>query len=111
MRKGVQHMSDRCSKFAERPHLQKPEVADRLYTAREVAAKLGVSERWVRDHATRRQPRLRAVKLGSLLRFQWEDVEEFIRAQTMENGFNPRPNHGPIVTFSATRLRDHTGER
>ena len=29
---------------------------DRLLNAREVASKLGVSERWVRDHTTRRQP-------------------------------------------------------
>jgi hypothetical protein len=30
--------------------------------AREVASKLGVSERWVRDHTTRRSPKIRAVK-------------------------------------------------
>jgi hypothetical protein len=37
---------------------------DRLLNAREVASKLGVSERWVRDHKTRRSPKIRAVKLG-----------------------------------------------
>jgi hypothetical protein len=37
-----------------------------LVTAVQVAKRLGVSERWVRDHATRRSPRLPVVKLGSL---------------------------------------------
>jgi excisionase family DNA binding protein len=50
----------------------------RLLTAREVAERLGVSERWVRDHATRRQPRIPAVKLGPLLRFRQEDIEHFL---------------------------------
>jgi len=52
-----------------------------LKTAIQVARRLGVSERWVRDHATRRSPRLPVVKLGSLLRFRPEDVEAFIAAQ------------------------------
>jgi len=38
---------------------------DRLMNARQVAAKLGVSERWVRDHTTRRSPRIRGLKMGS----------------------------------------------
>jgi len=44
-----------------------------------VAKWLGVSSGWVRDHATRKEPRLRVVKVGKLLRFRPEDVEEFIR--------------------------------
>jgi hypothetical protein len=51
---------------------------DRLLNAREVANKLGVSERWVRDHTTRRSPRIRAVKLGPLVRYRWADVEVFM---------------------------------
>lgn len=39
----------------------------------------GVSAGWVRDHATRKRPRLRSVRVGKLLRFRPEDVEEFIR--------------------------------
>jgi excisionase family DNA binding protein len=54
---------------------------ERLYSAQEVAERLGVSERWVRDHATRRTPRIRAIKLGTLLRFRWVDVEEFVATQ------------------------------
>jgi excisionase family DNA binding protein len=57
------------------------ESSDALRTAIEVAKRLGVSERWVRDHATRRSPRLPVVKLGSLLRFRPEDVEHFIDKQ------------------------------
>src|ERR1041385_9471590 len=49
---------------------------ERLLTPQEIADRLGVSERWVRDHATRRWPRITAVKLGSLLRFRWSDRSE-----------------------------------
>jgi excisionase family DNA binding protein len=55
---------------------------ERLFTPKQVAARLGVSERWVRDHATRRNPRIRAVKLGPLLRFRDADVNEFIAQQS-----------------------------
>jgi excisionase family DNA binding protein len=49
-----------------------------LLTPQEVARRLGVSERWVRDHATRRFPRIPAVKLGPLLRFRSSDIENFL---------------------------------
>ena len=51
---------------------------DRLMNARQVAAKLGVSERWVRDHTTRRSPRIRGLKMGSLMRYRLADVETFL---------------------------------
>jgi predicted DNA-binding transcriptional regulator AlpA len=41
---------------------------EQLLNARQVAKKLGVSERWVRDHTTRRNPRIRGVKMGMLMR-------------------------------------------
>jgi predicted DNA-binding transcriptional regulator AlpA len=53
-------------------------MQERLLDAREVAARLRVSERWVRDHITRRSPKIRAIKLGPLLRFRWSDVEIFL---------------------------------
>ena len=53
--------------------------AEGLLTARQVTDRLGVSERWVRDHTTRRNPRIRAMKLGSLTRYRWEDVEAFLK--------------------------------
>ena len=52
---------------------------ERLLNAREVAARLGVSERWVRDHTTRRSPKIRGVKLGPLMRYRIADVDEFMR--------------------------------
>ena len=45
----------------------------------DVAKWLGVSAGWVRDHATRKDPRIRAIKVGKLLRFRPKDVEDFLR--------------------------------
>jgi hypothetical protein len=42
---------------------------DRLLTAEDLARHLQVSAAWVRDHATRKQPRLPVVRVGKLLRF------------------------------------------
>ncbi|HZQ25298.1 MAG TPA: helix-turn-helix domain-containing protein [Terriglobales bacterium] len=64
------------------PELEpKPSNPAQLLNAQEVAERLGVSDRWVRDHATRRFPKLPVIKLGSLLRFDPEDVSAFIEAQ------------------------------
>jgi predicted DNA-binding transcriptional regulator AlpA len=52
-----------------------------LLTLGAVAELLGVSKAWVRDHATRRNPRLPVVRFGhrrAVLRFRQEDVERFI---------------------------------
>lgn len=51
---------------------------ERLLTPVEVADWLGVSPGWVRDHATRKDPRLPTVRLGKLMRFRASDVEAFI---------------------------------
>lgn len=48
-----------------------------IWTAQEVANYLRVSTGWVRDHATRKMPRLKAIKLGKILRFFRRDVEAF----------------------------------
>lgn len=58
----------------------------RLLGPDDVAKWLGVSSGWVRDHATRKYPRLKTVKVGKLLRFRPEDVEDFLRAATSEIG-------------------------
>ena len=53
----------------------------RLLNLDQVAEQLGVSKAWVRDHATRRNPRIPVVRLGgkrALLRFRPEDIESFI---------------------------------
>jgi predicted DNA-binding transcriptional regulator AlpA len=52
-----------------------------LVNAREAAEVLGVSERWVRDHATRRTPRVPCVRLGSLIKFRLSDLAKFIERQ------------------------------
>jgi len=67
--------------------------SERLLSPQEVADRLGVSERWVRDHATRRNPRIRAVKLGPLLRFRWSDVEDFLSNQLLEDS-SKKPARG-----------------
>jgi excisionase family DNA binding protein len=56
-------------------------LQEQLYTPQEVAERLGVSERWARDHATRRNPRIRVVKLGPLLRFREADITAFVAEQ------------------------------
>ena len=66
-------------------------VQERLLNAREVAARLGVSERWVRDHTTRRSPRIRAVKLGTLIRYRRTDIEIFMESvDTFHSSRQPR---------------------
>ena len=37
-----------------------------------------VAERWVRDHTTRRSPKIRAIMLGPLVRYRWGDVRAFM---------------------------------
>ena len=49
-----------------------------LLTVQEVAGILKVSSGWVRDHAGRKQPHLRCVRVGDLLRFRPKDLQEFI---------------------------------
>jgi predicted DNA-binding transcriptional regulator AlpA len=58
-------------------------VSGRLLSLCDVAARLGVSRAWVRDHATRRNPRIPVVRLGgkrAVLRFRPQDIENFINA-------------------------------
>lgn len=64
---------------------------ERLLNARQVADKLGVSERWVRDHTTRRSPKIRAIKLGPLVRYRRADVEVFMASlDTFTSSRQPR---------------------
>ena len=65
--------------------------ANKLLTPREVASWLDVSIDWVQDHATAKEPRIASVRVGKLLRFRQEDVEEFItrQAQRKPRTFTP----------------------
>jgi excisionase family DNA binding protein len=60
-----------------------------LLSLDDVAALLRVSRAWVRDHATRRNPRIPVVRLGgkrALLRFRREDVDQFISVHLISTG-------------------------
>jgi excisionase family DNA binding protein len=57
------------------------QIRQDLLDVEEVAKRLKVSPQWVRDHATRRHPKLPCVRLGSLIRFQPRAVDEFIEQQ------------------------------
>lgn len=55
--------------------------SESLLSLEQVAEHLNVSRDWVRDHATRRNPRIPVVRLGgrrALLRFRPQDVQQFI---------------------------------
>jgi len=72
-------------RFEERqpqPSLFSPaELPPRLWTLDEVAEFLQMSRDWVRDHATRRQPRIPSIRLGgrrAVLRFRPADIKRFV---------------------------------
>ncbi len=52
---------------------------EKLLTPQDVAKWLGVSAAWVRDHATRKKPALPTVRLGKLIRFRAEEIEQFLK--------------------------------
>ena len=62
------------------------EIQERLMDARQVAEVLAVSERWVRDHTTRRLPRIPAVKLGTLIRYKPSEVRAFMAKLSTDSG-------------------------
>lgn len=68
------------------------ELPARLWTLDDVAQFLGVSKAWVRDHATRRQPRIPCVRLGSrqraVLRFRAQDIEQFVNEHLQPENSN-----------------------
>jgi hypothetical protein len=58
-----------------------PEAATPLLSLGDVAELLQVSKAWVRDHCTRRSPRIPVVRFGrkrAVLRFRREDINQFI---------------------------------
>jgi excisionase family DNA binding protein len=59
-------------------------VPGQLLTVDELAAQLQVSPAWVRDHATRKRPRLPVVKVGKLLRFRQGDITKWIETQCQQ---------------------------
>lgn len=58
-------------------------ATSQLLTLNDVAKMLNTSPAWVRDHCTRRNPRIPVARLGgkrALLRFRTQDIENFIDA-------------------------------
>ncbi len=59
-------------------------ASDVLLTPDQVAERLSVSVDWVRDHSSRKNPRLPVIRLGGgpgrkgLLRYRASEIEEFI---------------------------------
>lgn len=57
---------------------------DPLWTPEQVAERLNVSPDWVRDHSSRKEPRLPVIRLGGgpgragLLRYRASEIERFI---------------------------------
>jgi hypothetical protein len=57
---------------------------DPLWTPEQVARRLNVSPDWVRDHSSRKEPRLPVIRLGGgpgragLLRYRASEIEKFI---------------------------------
>lgn len=49
-----------------------------LMTPSEVAGRLQVPVAWVRDHSTRKHPRLPVVRIGGLLRYDSADIDQWI---------------------------------
>lgn len=60
-----------------------------------VASWLGVSASWVRIHAIYKQPRLKSLRIGKLLRFRPEDIEEFLETAAGSDGFLPLLGKSP----------------
>lgn len=58
---------------------------DPLLTPEQVASRLNVSPDWVRDHSSRKTPRLPVIRLGGgpgragLLRYRASDIERFVQ--------------------------------
>ena len=63
---------------------QKTSAEGTLLTPSQVAGRLQVSVAWVRDHSTRKHPRLPVVRIGGLLRYDPVDIDLWIAEQRAE---------------------------
>jgi hypothetical protein len=76
----------------------KVDAGNLLLTPEQVAERLSVSIDWVRDHSSRKNPRLPVIRLGGgpgrkgLLRYRASEIEKFIseleRLSTSGRGYN-----------------------
>lgn len=71
-------------------------VYDPLLTPEQVAERLNVSPDWVRDHSSRKTPRLPVIRLGGgpgragLLRYRASDIERFIQEMARASQWRAR---------------------
>jgi hypothetical protein len=69
---------------------------DPLWTPEQVAQRLNVSPDWVRDHSSRKEPRLPVIRLGGgpgragLLRYRGSQIEKFIEEMERLSSRNSR---------------------
>jgi hypothetical protein len=69
---------------------------DPLWTPEQVARRLNVSPDWVRDHSSRKEPRLPVIRLGGgpgragLLRYRASQIEKFIEEMERLSARNSR---------------------
>src|SRR5271157_2853559 len=69
---------------------------DPLWTPEQVARRLNVSPDWVRDHSSRKEPRLPVIRLGGgpgragLLRYRASQIEKFIEEMERLSSRNSR---------------------
>ena len=69
---------------------------DPLWTPEQVARRLNVSADWVRDHSSRKEPRLPVIRLGGgpgragLLRYRASQIEKFIEEMERLGSRNSR---------------------
>jgi hypothetical protein len=69
---------------------------DPLWTPEQAARRLNVSPDWVRDHSSRKEPRLPVIRLGGgpgragLLRYRASQIEKFIEEMERRSKHNSR---------------------
>jgi hypothetical protein len=69
---------------------------DPLWTPEQTAQRLNVSPDWVRDHSSRKEPKLPVIRLGGgpgragLLRYRASKIEEFIEEMERRSSRNRR---------------------
>jgi len=65
---------------------------DHLLKPEQVAERLNVSVDWVRDHSSRKMPRLPVIRLGGgpgragLLRYRASEIEKFLEEMERQSG-------------------------
>jgi Helix-turn-helix domain len=62
----------------EMPDAQPVRSEKLWYTVKDLAAEWGLSEGCIRDHATRKRPRIKGRKFGKFIKFHKNDIQTFL---------------------------------